>query len=95
MRHFPDDEEIMDDISELSTPIDPERIGEAARLLYSIEQSGNALALRPEACGSLAWLLNHARDMVENDGLPHGFHEAVPLMVDMILGHPQVTEAPE
>ena len=71
--------------------IDPGRISEAAMLLQAVERSGNAFALTPQACGNLAWLLNHALDMAEAGTLPEDFHEAIPLMVDSILGGEQPT----
>ena len=72
--------------------IDPARIGEAAALLQAVERSENSLALSPEACGNLAFLLRHAQNMAEVDILPHDFHEAVPLMVDSILGKDDSTD---
>ena len=45
-----------------------------------------------EACGNLAFLLRHAQDMAEVDILPHDFHEAVPLVVDSILGKDDSTD---
>ena len=72
--------------------IDPARIGEAAALLQAVERSENSLALSPEACGNLAFLLRHAQDMAEVDILPHDFHEAVPLVVDSILGKDDSTD---
>lgn len=54
--------------------------------MQSVAVSGNSLALTPEALDNLAFLLMHAVNMAEEGTLPHGFHEAIPLVTNSILG---------